>query len=704
MPPNKLINEKSPYLLQHAHNPVDWHPWSEETFAKARAENKPVFLSIGYATCHWCHVMESESFEDEEAAKYLNETFICIKVDREERPDIDAVYMAACQMLTGSGGWPLNLFITPDKKPFFAATYMPKHSRFGRAGLIELCQQVKNLWDSQPAKVKDSATGIAANLDKAFSYSDAGEPDESLLDQAFEQIKRTYDAQLGGFEPAPKFPMPHRLLFLLRYSHHGNHPYALEMVEKTLTAMRLGGIWDHVGFGFHRYSTDSRWLLPHFEKMLYDQALIAMAYLETYQITKNPFYAHTAEEIFTYVLRDMTSPDGAFYSAEDADSEGEEGKFYIWTTDEFRQIADQNRAGMWERIFRMSPEGNFKDEASGQKTGANILHLTVPLAIWAEKYNMQPEQLIEEWDDIREKLFRTREQRVHPLKDDKILTDWNGLMIAALALGARVLQRPDYALAARNAAEFILTKMRDNNQRLFHRFRDGELAIEAQASDYAFLINGLITLYQATFNLTFAEEAVDLQNQMLDRCWDTQNGGFFSTTKESQELPVRPKELYDGAIPSANSVSLSNLLGLSRLTGNPEWEERAQRQVKAFSGTVEAQPAAFTFFLMGLSFALHPGQEIVIAGEPDRIDTQNLLLALNLNFAPNKVTLMKSDQNAERLAKFAGFTEGLQVIEGQTTAHMCRGGSCQDSISDTQTVLGHLLGPEGRAKPHKPKP
>jgi uncharacterized protein YyaL (SSP411 family) len=691
MPPNKLINEKSPYLLQHAHNPVDWHPWSDETFAKARAENKPVFLSIGYATCHWCHVMESESFEDEEAAKHLNDTFICIKVDREERPDIDAVYMAACQMLTGSGGWPLNLFITPDKKPFFAATYLPKHNRFGRAGVVELCQQVKNLWESDPDKVDHSADSIAASLDKAFSFSAADEPDQAVLDHAYDQIKRTYDVQVGGFEPAPKFPMPHRLLFLLRYYHHGDHPHALEMVEKTLTAMRLGGIWDHVGFGFHRYSTDSRWLLPHFEKMLYDQALIAMAYLETYQITKNPSYARTAKEIFTYVLRDMTSPDGAFYSAEDADSEGEEGKFYVWETTEFREVINQDDNQMWERIFRLSPEGNFKDEASGQKTGANILHLTAPLNTWADKYSMPPEEMKQIWEDNRNKLFRTREQRIHPLKDDKILTDWNGLMIAALSLGARVLQRPEYAVAAGKAAAFILSKIRDESGQLYHRFREDELAIEAQASDYAFLIYGLISLYQTTFDLAYAEEAVALQKQMIAKCWDADQGGFFSTAKENDELPVRPKELYDGAIPSANSVSLFNLLCLSRLTGNPEWEETAQALVKAFSGTLQAQPAAFTFFLMGLDFALRPGQEIVIAGEPTGTDTQQLLSALNLSFAPNKVALVKSDQNAERLAKFAGFTDGLQVVQGQTTAHMCKNGACKDSTSDMQTVLDRVL-------------
>jgi uncharacterized protein YyaL (SSP411 family) len=670
MPTNKLINEKSPYLLQHARNPVDWHPWSEETFAKARAEKKPVFLSIGYATCHWCHVMERESFEDREAAQYLNDTFICIKVDREERPDIDAVYMAVCQMLTGSCGWPLNLFMTADKKTFFAATYLPKRSRFGRTGLIELCQQVKDLWTSQPAKVTDSATSISANLSKAFAFTSADEPDASVIDLAYNQIKKTYDPQMGGFEPAPKFPMPHRLLFLLRCYHRAGFPHALEMVEKTLRAMRLGGIWDHVGFGFHRYATDSNWLLPHFEKMLYDQALIAMAYLETYQITKDPFYAQTADEIFSYVLRDMTSAQGAFYSAEDADSEVE----------------------MWEQIFRMSPEGNFRDEASGQKTGANILHLTVPLEKWAEKHNLQADELNQMWQAMRAKLFLKREQRIHPLKDDKVLTDWNGLMIAALAMGARVLQKPEYADAAGSAAHFILTKMRDDNGQLFHRFRDGELAIEAQASDYAFLIYGLISLYQATYDLTFAEEAVALQEQMTADCWDTDSGGFFSTAEASNELPVRPKELYDGAIPSANSVSLCNLLSLSRLTGNSKWEEKAQELIKAFSGTVQAQPAAFTFFLLGLDFGLRPGQEIVIAGDPDRTDTQKLLSALNLDFAPNKVALVKSDQNAERLARFAGFTDGLQVVKGQTTAHMCRNGACKDSTSDMQAVLAHLQG------------
>jgi uncharacterized protein YyaL (SSP411 family) len=692
MSANHLINEKSPYLIQHAYNPVDWHPWSDETFAQAKAENKPIFLSIGYATCHWCHVMEKESFEDEETAQYLNDTFVCIKVDREERPDIDAVYMAACQMLTGSGGWPLSIFMTPEKKPFFAATYLPKRSRFGRAGLIDLCQQVKNLWEHQNDKVEDSAVGITANLGRAFAFSSADEPGESLLDQGYNQIKRTFDPQHGGFESAPKFPTPHRLLFLLRCYHRSGDTKAFEMVQKTLTSMRLGGIWDHVGFGFHRYSTDTRWLLPHFEKMLYDQALIAPVYLEAYQITKNPFFAKTAEDIFSYVMRDMTSSDGAFYSAEDADSEGEEGKFYVWTLEEFRQVLGNEDAARWETILRLSPEGNFMDEATRKKSGTNILHLTAPLNKWAEKLGLPEGQLNEEWNRIRNKLFHTRRGRIHPLKDDKILTDWNGLMIAALAHAARVLNTDEYEIAARKAAQFILSRMQNESGRLCHRFRDGELAIDAHASDYAFLIHGLLNLYQTTYDLTFAEEAQTLQEKMIENFWDDESGGFFSIAKGHTELPVRPKELYDGAIPSANSVSLYNLLLLARMTGDPKWEKRAQAQLRAFAGTVNSQPAAFTYFLCALDFALRPGQEIVITGRPEATDTQKLLSALNLDFAPHKVTIVKSDQNAERLAKFAGYTDGLDVVEGQATAHLCRNGSCTGSTSDAQSMVNRILG------------
>jgi uncharacterized protein YyaL (SSP411 family) len=692
MPPNKLVNEKSPYLIQHAHNPVDWHPWADETFAEAVAENKPIFLSIGYATCHWCHVMEKESFEDEEAAGYLNDTFICIKVDREERPDIDAVYMAACQMLTGSGGWPLSIFMTPEKKPFFAATYLPKNSRSGRAGLIDICRQVKKLWMDDNAKITTSAASIADSLHKAFAFTAADQPDATVLEAAFNQIKSGFDPQFGGFESAPKFPTPHRLLFLLRCYHRNGDTRALDMVVKTLMAMRLGGIWDHVGFGFHRYSTDSRWLLPHFEKMLYDQAMLSTAYLEAFQITRNPLFAETAEDIFTYVLRDMTSPQGAFYSAEDADSEGEEGKFYVWTTQEFHNVLKDVDSHRWETILRLSPEGNFKDEATRQKTGSNIIHLTVPVKKWAQKTGAPQGQVETEWNRIRDQLYRAREHRVHPLKDDKVLTDWNGLMIAALALGARILNKPEYENAARRAAEFILQKMTDARGRLYHRFRDGELAVQAHAGDYAFLTHGLLSLYQTTFDLTYAEQAQKLQQEMIASFWDEENGGFFSTPAESAELPVRPKELYDGAIPSANSVALFNLLLLSRLTGDPQWEERAQAQIRAFAGTVESQPSAFTYFLCGLDFALRPGEEIVITGESRAADTRELLAALNLNFTPNKVAIVKTDENAAQLNNFAGYTDGLEIIKGKATAHVCRNGSCTGSTTDAQTMLDKILG------------
>ncbi len=625
MKANRLIDEKSPYLLQHARNPVAWHAWNEETFAKAESENKPIFLSIGYATCHWCHVMEQESFEDEEVARHLNETFISIKVDREERPDIDAVYMAACHMMNGSGGWPLTIFMTPDKRPFFAATYLPKRSRFGRTGLIELCERVKTLWVQEPQKIAAAAAGVTGTLGKAFEFTPAEAPGIRLLDRAFDDISLSFDGRHGGFEMAPKFPTPHRLLFLLRCHDRTGEPRALEMAERTLTAMRLGGIWDHVGFGFHRYSTDKQWLVPHFEKMLYDQALTAMACLEASQVIQAPLMAQTANEIFSYVLRDMTSPQGAFFSAEDADSEGVEGKFYVWSLADFRQALGPDEAAFWEPIFNLKTEGNFREETGGHTTGANILHLTRPFGRWAKELGVAEEQLHLRWEETRSRLFAARKTRIHPLKDDKVLTDWNGLMIAALALGARVLGRGDTVEAASRAARFLLDTLRGSDGRLFHRFREAERAIAGQAGDYAYLIYGLLHLYRSTFDVAWAEKAAALQEVMLEDLWDEAGGGFFLVGARNPDLPVRPKEIYDGAIPSANSVALMNLLWLSRLTGKTAWADKADQMVRAFAGTIDRQPSAFTFFLCGLDFALRPGQEIVkesvtdVQGMIDRI-------------------------------------------------------------------------------------
>ncbi len=689
---NHLIHEKSPYLLQHAHNPVDWYPWGQAAFDKARAEDKPVFLSVGYATCHWCHVMERESFEDEEAARYLNDTFVCIKVDREERPDIDSLYMTACQMLTGAGGWPLTVFLTPEKQPFFAGTYLPKRARFGRAGVIELCQQVKGLWRSDRKTIYDSAQSIAEHMGGAFAFHAGESPDSALLETAYQESEKGFDPDFGGFGPAPKFPTPHRLLFLLRYYHRFGEKKALDMVETTLKSMRRGGVWDHLGFGFHRYSTDRYWLLPHFEKMLYDQALMARACLEAYQITGDPEYAQTASEVFTYVLREMSSSEGAFFAAEDADSEGEEGKFYVWTLSEFQKVLGVDRAGPWAEILRLSSEGNFTDEASRKKTGANILHLNRSLIQWARDLETSPAELEAEWMAVRKQLFDHREKRVRPLRDDKVLADWNGLMITALALGGQVLKRPDYTEAAQQAAVFILNRMRDEQGRLFHRYREGEVGIEGQAGDYAFVVQGLLTLYQATLDPKWLEPAIALQTRMNEDFWDPDHGGYFLSAQSATDLFVRPKELYDGAMPSANSAAFLNLLHLGRLTGDPGWEERAAQMALTFSDTVKARPSAFAFFLMGLDFSLAKGQEIVIAGDPKNPETRAMLETVNSRFAPYQVVLLKTPENQERLETLAPFTRDLKTGADSPLAYVCTDFACARPVQDAETLEERLGG------------
>jgi uncharacterized protein YyaL (SSP411 family) len=454
--------------------------------------------------------------------------------------------------------------------------------------------------------------------------------------------------------------------------------------------MRLGGIWDHLGFGFHRYSTDIQWLVPHFEKMLYDQALLAQAYLETYQITKDPFFSKTAEEIFTYVLCDMTSDDGAFFAAEDADSEGEEGKFYVWTLEEFRNVLGQD-AALWERIFNLKEDGNFHEETTGRKTGANILHLDKSFGQWASETGVREQDLEKQWQAAQKRLYEERARRIHPLKDDKVLTNWNGLMIAAFALGARVLGEPTYAKAAERAARFVLERLRDKHGRLFHRYRDGEIAIQANAEDYAFLTHGLLELYGATFDPDYLQEAVCLQDKMLSDFWDETTGGFFLTEAGSKDLPVRPKEVYDGAVPSANSVSLLNLLRLSKMTGDAKWEQKASELTTAFSGTVNRQPTAFTYFLMGLDFVVSEGHEVVVAGRVDASDTNEMLAVLNRHFSPNKVVLFKSDEHSRKLSEVAGFTDGLQLIQGKATAYLCKGFRCEEPTTDLETMVKKVL-------------
>jgi uncharacterized protein YyaL (SSP411 family) len=488
--------------------------------------------------------MEHESFEDPEVADLMNDAFVSIKVDREERPDLDHVYMTVCQMLTGSGGWPLTIFMTPDKRPFFAATYIPKGNRFGRTGMMELIPRIKEIWTHRRSEVLDSATKVVdalQGLEKESAGAELGRPE---LNQAYEELRKRFDATYGGFSAAPKFPTPHNLLFLLRYWKRSGNEQVLSMVEKTLQEMRYGGIYDQIGYGFHRYSTDREWLVPHFEKMLYDQALLALAYLEAFQATGKVLYSDTAREIFTYVLRDMTDPEGGFYSAEDADSEGVEGKFYLWEESEIDRILGKATANSIRKVFNVERDGNFKEEATGRKTGANILHLGKTIEEIASDLDLSATALAADVAAARDKLLDVRERRIHPHKDDKILTDWNGLMIAAFARGAQVLEEPKYADAAAKAADFVLARMRRPDGRLLHRYRDGEAKITAHLDDYAFLIWGLIELYEAAFEVPYLETALELNTHMLDHFWDDHSGGLFFTSDDGEDLIIRKKYVW----------------------------------------------------------------------------------------------------------------------------------------------------------------
>ena len=680
---NRLIYEKSPYLLQHAHNPVDWYPWGKDAFEKAKKEDRPIFLSIGYSTCHWCHVMEKESFEDEEVAELMNDTFVSIKVDREERPDLDSIYMSVCQRMTGSGGWPLNMILTPDKRPFYAATYLPKESRFGRVGMLEIIPRIRDLWKNSRDGVEALASQIVSSLED-LSPQPGEEPGGEVLHTAYEQLLELFDEQHGGFGDAPKFPTPHNLTFLLRYWKRTGDDMALWMVEKTLLSMRLGGIYDHTGFGFHRYSTDARWFAPHFEKMLYDQALLAMAYTEAYLATGKKEYEKTAREIFRYVMRDMTSPDGGFYSGEDADSEGVEGKFYVWTEDEIL-AALGSEGEMLKKVFNVDKAGNFRE--GGKNTGNNILYLSKPIERLASDLGLPVEKLMEKLEDGRIRLFSAREKRIHPGKDNKILTDWNGLMIAALSKGAQAFNEPSYIDAAKLSADLILRHM--PGQRLYHR--DGESAIPAFLDDYAFLAWGLIELYEATFEVSYLRSALDLTEEMIRHFWDEAGGGFYFTADDAEELIVRKKEIYDGALPSGNSVAMLNLLRLGKMTSNYEFEKKASLTGKIFSNGVLQAPSAYTQFMSALDFAFGPSSEVVIAGDLEAEDTKAMLLALRKEFIPNKVVIFRPglDEKPEIL-DLVEFTRYMLSTDRRATAYVCRNYTCRAPATDAGKMLESL--------------
>ncbi len=680
---NRLKNEKSPYLLQHAQNPVDWYPWGEEAFEKALREDKPVFLSIGYSTCHWCHVMERESFEDEAVAVLLNDTFINIKVDREERPDIDAVYMKVCQLMTQSGGWPLTIMMMPDKKPFFAATYIPRETRYGRVGLLEMIPEVQTLWRTKRADVLSAASDITRVLQQPTTgkTKDIG---EETLHRAYRSLSMSFDKTFGGFGKEPKFPSPHNFFFLLRYWKRTGENQALRMVEDTLHNMRRGGIYDHIGFGFHRYSTDSRWIVPHFEKMLYDQALMAIAFIELYQATGQKEYETSAREIFTYVLRDMTDDRGGFYCAEDADSEGVEGKFYLWTEEEIFSVLAKDEADLFLSQFRhvddLSVPGMQEIPA-----GHFIPHLKPSPGVDSRDRLTQQDRKLE---DIRQKLFTVREKRVHPHKDDKILTDWNGLMIAALARGAQVFDEPAYAKAALGAMDFILTEMTGQDGRLLHRLREGQSSIPANIDDYSFIVWALLELYEATFETKHLLKALEYQTHLFAYFRDDQKGGFYFTPNDAEKLLTRPKEIYDGAIPSGNSIAFINTLRLSRITGDAEMDERAHEIYRAFCEQVDVMPTAFTQFLSGLDFAIGPASEVIIAGNRDHSDTQTLLRALRRSFVPNKIVVLRQESAEPReIETIAPYTQSHSSINDQATAYVCRNFTCSLPTNDPAQML-----------------
>jgi len=682
--PNRLINEVSPYLLQHAFNPVDWYPWSNEAFARAEQEDRMVFLSIGYATCHWCHVMERESFEDPEVARVLNEHFVAIKVDREERPDLDQLYMTASQILTGAGGWPLNLVLTPEKRPFFAMTYIPRERRFGSPGIIDVLTGLAQMWREDRKNLLASAQEVSRSLDARPERGRS--PQRNMLDAGFQELLLRYDRVSGGFGPAPKFPLPHNLLFLLRYYRLRQERKALEMVEKTLRSMAMGGICDQVGHGFHRYSTDARWLVPHFEKMLYDQALLVLAFTEAFQVTGDRFYERVVRETLAYVDREMTSPEGAFFSAQDADTEGEEGGYYLWTRAELEELLDPDIFRVASDAWHVTTAGNFLDPVSGERTGKNILHLTRTPAQLAARLKMTGEELETGLTTARDALAEARRERGPPLTDDKILTDWNGLMITAFARASRAFSEPWYADRAGAACGFLLDRLRGGDGSLLHRYRDGQAGITGQATDYAFLISGLTELFMARSRPAHLAAALDLWQIFHDRFWDPRHGGYFTSAAGQDDLIARRIDLYDGAIPSANSVAFTGLLTLSLLTGDTVYEKRASELGKLYSGPLSRSPAAYTYFLTGLSLVHGPSGEVVIVDGNDGAG-QEMAKTVHQRYHPFTVVIRKTGENQEELSRLAPFTEVMDAQGGKSTAYVCTRHACVRPVTTVEEML-----------------
>jgi hypothetical protein len=676
---NRLANEKSPYLLQHARNPVDWHPWGPEAFEKARRENKPIFLSIGYSTCHWCHVMEHESFESEEIAAMLNRWFVPVKVDREERPDVDRIYMTAVQAMTGQGGWPLSAWLTPDLKPFYGGTYFPPTSRYGRPGFKEILERIHEVWEQQHDKALEQGRQLHEAINRAPAAGGAGgELNAELLRGCYEQFRATYDDRHGGFGGAPKFPRPAQFNFLLRYWARTCEQAALEMTAHTLRQMALGGMYDQIGGGFARYSVDERWHVPHFEKMLYDNAQLVVSFCEAFQITREPFFADVARDVLRYVQRDMTHPDGAFYSAEDADSEGVEGKFYAWTMQELRDALGADEARFVASFYGCDEAGNWEDPTGHGPKNANVLFVARTNEQMAKLFNTTPDAARARIEEARKKLFDVRSKRVRPHLDDKILASWNGQMIGAFARAAQVLDEPRYLAAAERAAGFILAKLYDPaNRTLTRRWRDGEAKVEGMLDDYAFLAAGLLELFEASQEPKWLERAVELTDTMIARFYDEQDGGFWFTRAGQSDLIARLKDDYDGAEPSGNSIAVANLQKIAQFTGAARYSEMAERTLRSFMLHFRRAPSAVPQMLCAVDAALSTRRQIVIAGAPAAADTKAMLRAVRDRYLPNTILLLADGGPRQAvLAKRLKFLDSIKPLDGKATAYVCENCTC----------------------------
>ncbi len=684
---NRLIDETSPYLRQHAHNPVDWYPWGEEALTKARKEGKPIFLSIGYSACHWCHVMAHESFENPTTATLMNERYVNIKVDREERPDLDAIYMDAVVSMTNSGGWPMSVFLTPDGQPFYGGTYYPPEPRYGMPSFTQILHSVADAYEKRRGEVLGQAMRLTEALQRsAFIRAQETEIGTELLDEAVAQLHQAFDDEDGGFGNQPKFPQPMTLDFLMAYAARTKQSAsaamdpldALYMAETTLTRMAHGGIYDQLGGGFHRYSVDKIWLVPHFEKMLYDNSQLLRTYLHAWQITERPLYRQVVDETIDYTLREMTAPDGAFYSTQDADSEGEEGKFFVWTPGEIEQILDAQEAAIFENYYGVSDRGNFE--------GQTILSVVRTVENVAERFRVSVAEVETVLARGRQKLFAQREERVKPARDEKILTEWNGLMIHALAECGVVLGRADALQAAVSAAEFILANMRQPDGKLYRSYKDGRARFNGYLEDYAALIRGLIALYEATFELRWLGEASRLTQLMFAQFHDPEHGGFFQTGVDHEQLVVRRKDLIDSAIPSGNALAAEALVRLGRLVGTEEYRQEAMRIVLTMKEPMARQPNGFGRLLGVLELLLHPSQEIAIVGEAGDAATAALLAEVRRHFLPNTVIALKEPNGESVLPLLAERT----LVNGQAAAYVCENYACQLPVT-TVVELRRLL-------------